>query len=291
MNRANTAMRLFAVAVSVMVFTLTGRTKPAESARILAIETVAGRSNWNFMSAVLGALTNGGHSVTAFTPFPSGDRDNYTEVDMSDRFPARAAMSVEHVASLFNDQRKTLSFVTAMGRRNCRSIRETGRMSAYLADGLRAHFDAILIEPLVPDCLTHMATQSRLPVIFAVPTATHFLKQRAATGHVSNPAVVSPVTAYHAVPRTFAQRLANAVSTLHGTVIVTLLELWYKVTDPEPYELLAPVPPSLVFVNGHFVSDASSPNPPNVVGIGGIHLKPPKKIPAVSIIYTTKWHC
>jgi len=40
-----------------------------------------------------------------------------------------------------------------------------------------------------------------------------------------------------------------------------------------------PVPPSLVFINSHFVSDKSNPIPSNIVRIGGIHLKPEKELP------------
>lgn len=45
------------------------------------------------------------------------------------------------------------------------------------------------------------------------------------------------------------------------------------------YDLYEPIPPSLIFVNRHFIIEPASPIPSNVVEIGGIHLKAPKKLP------------
>lgn len=56
---------------------------PVEGAKILAVQTVAAKSHWNFMSGVFRSLTDVGHTVTVFTTFPDGDWENYTEVDMS----------------------------------------------------------------------------------------------------------------------------------------------------------------------------------------------------------------
>ncbi|XP_022181664.1 UDP-glucuronosyltransferase 2B2-like isoform X2 [Myzus persicae] len=68
--------------MKILVWALVGSyIQPASSARILAVETVGGKSHWNFMSGILRALVNDGHSVTVFTPFADGNRENYTEVD------------------------------------------------------------------------------------------------------------------------------------------------------------------------------------------------------------------
>lgn len=42
---------------------------------------------------------------------------------------------------------------------------------------------------------------------------------------------------------------------------------------------------SMVFVNGHFSMDGSIPLVPNMVEIGGIHVKPAKTLPKVSLFY------
>ncbi|KAE9543336.1 hypothetical protein AGLY_003247 [Aphis glycines] len=52
-----------------------------------------------------------------------------------------------------------------------------------------------------------------------------------------------------------------------------------KKTDPQPYDLVKPKKPSLVFMNTHYITDAPRPLPANVIQVGGIHLKSPNSIP------------
>lgn len=63
------------------------RLQPVESASILAIETIAGKSHWIFFSSVLRSLMDKGHHVNVFTPISKGNRENYTEIDTSDDLP------------------------------------------------------------------------------------------------------------------------------------------------------------------------------------------------------------
>ncbi|KAF0708291.1 UDP-glucuronosyltransferase 2B2-like, partial [Aphis craccivora] len=56
-------------------------------------------------------------------------------------------------------------------------------------------------------------------------------------------------------------------------------ELRDRLTDPQEYDLYAPIPPSLIFINRHFTIEPTSPIPSNIIEIGGIHLKAPKKLP------------
>lgn len=76
--------------LTVMAVTVLTLTTATDASRILAVATVGGRSQWNFMSAVLGSLTDAGHRVTVFTPFPEGGREGYEELDTSAHMPARA---------------------------------------------------------------------------------------------------------------------------------------------------------------------------------------------------------
>lgn len=51
-----------------------------EDARILSVETVGGKSHWNFMSSIIRALVDNKLNVTVNTPFTDENRQNYTEV-------------------------------------------------------------------------------------------------------------------------------------------------------------------------------------------------------------------
>lgn len=251
-----------------------------EAARILAIETVPCKSHWNFMSSVLRALTDGGHNVTVFTPFPGGDRENYTEVDMSGDFPIKIAdMSVAYVRDYFANPFKPISNLVMLNRFVCETLQKNGRLDATLRAG---GFDAIVLEPgLVSGCATYVATGTHLPLIFSVPFPVASFADRNTVGDVHSPAAVSSTFADFAVPKTFGQRFTNTLVFLYANVVATFQEFVLKTVDPKPFDLNAPVPPSLVFSNGHFISDPSRPTAQNVVNVGGIHLKPPKKIPKV----------
>lgn len=60
-------------------------------------------------------------------------------------------------------------------------------------------------------------------------------------------------------------------------------ELLIKYTEPKEYDLHTPIPPSIILTNGHYISDAPTPIPSNVINVGGIHFNASKKIPSVSM--------
>lgn len=253
-----------------------------QSARILAIEPISGKSHWNFMSGVLRALTDNGHQVTAFTPFPDGNRENYTEIDVSSSFLLKIDMDFMDLKKMFDSILKIFDFFIEFDRKCCETMYNNDQLNAMLAKDLSSNFDAILIEPgTVTVCMTYIATKSNLPLIFTIPTSINVYTERVIFGDVPNPATVSPLLADHAVPRTFTHRFSDVLLFLYWNLIIIFKVSLFKIIDSKPYDLNIPVSPSLVFINQHFIGDASRPIPSNAVGVGGIHLKPAKKISKV----------
>lgn len=252
--------------------------------RVLAVESIAGKSHWNFMRAVLRALTDSGHTVTVFTPFPDGGRENYTEVDMSPVFPIKLDLEVPEILEKFVHTTTLMPLVVTMSRILCNTIFDNDRMKAILrGDGGDPDndFDVILVEPLGSDCVSYMATRLGLPMVYLIPSPliTHY--ERDFLGHVPNPSAVSHLMAGHAVPESFVQRFTNTVLLAYTTFSVKYNTWRLARTDPRPYDFVTAVQPSAVFVNSHFISEASRPTPPNVIHVGGVHLEPPKSIPHV----------
>lgn len=271
-------------AVLVTILVLTETVWSVDSARILAIEPYGAMSNWNFMRGVLTALLDHGHNITVFTPFPDGDRENYTEVDMSGVFPVLRSVELEKVTTLFNNVWMALSNLMSEGRDNCDRLHNDHRFQEIMASGPRLQFDAIIVEFRPLDCLTYIAAESNLPLIFTMPGSALSLNERVTLGEVSHPALIHSLISDHSVSKTFAQRFSNTVNMLYESAVLTYLEVILKTTEPKLYDSRPTVPPSIVFVNSHFVSDPARPTPPNVVNIGGIHLNPVKKIPQVNIL-------
>lgn len=259
---------------------------PAENARILALETVSGISHWNFMSAVLRSLTDVGHEVTVFTPFPNGDRINYTEVDTSKDF--RLVVSCD-IIKLINKIGKSTNYMDIMVKRNreyCDNIYQNEKFVALITDRRkRAEFDLIIMESFAVDCTSYLASLLNIPIIFTIPSSMILLKEFPSLGYVPNPAYVSHMLADHAVPKTFVQRFINVAEILYAYYTITYQEMKFKIIDPKLYDWTPTVQPSLIFINTHFVTDAPKPVSPNLISVGGIHLKTPKSIPKVNKTY------
>lgn len=268
------------------------RTSPTEAMNVLAVETVTGKSHWNFMSALLRALTDNGHRVTAFTPYPDGERINYTEIDIADEISAvdRDIDSPSYVLENFRKSTVMIPLVMNMTRYVCDVIYENERMKEVLllANNGGDPYDLIITERAASECVTYAAAVLNVPVVFSAPSPPKTTIEYSVTGDVPNPATVSHVMAYHSVPRTFVQRLTNTLFLAYSVFLNERKEAEMKTAVPgKPYDLATPVKPSIVFSNTHRITEASRPFPPNVVQVGGIHLRPPGDTPKVTIIAIT----
>ncbi|KAF0721570.1 UDP-glucuronosyltransferase 2B2-like, partial [Aphis craccivora] len=268
----------------ILTYTFTGSwiATPAEGARILAVEIVGGKSHWNFMSAILRTLVDNGHNVTVFTPFLDGNRENYTEYDTSMGSERILDGQLEELMDKYGNPIKVIDQMSTMSRMLCNVVYENSKMKEIFSNTRSDDFDIVLIEPLFSECVSYLAVKLNLPLIYVLPIPTMGVMERRFTGDMSNPAVVSINIANFGIPKTFAQRAINfAAYLIYCTAILNFNELRYRLKEPQEYDLHAPIPPSLIFVNRHFTIEPASPIPSNVVEIGGIHLKTPKKLPKV----------
>jgi len=253
-----------------------------EAARILAVETIAGKSHWYFMRSLLSSLTDAGHTVTVFTPFPDGDRANYTEVDTSRDFPMKLDLDVMKTMRDYSDPFKLTNLMSKQARYYCDAVYGNQKLADVMAPQARDRYDLLLIEPLGFDCVSYLADALGLPVIYSIPSPMITFAERLFTGEVSNPACVSNMLASHAVPGTFVQRFTNTALLTYSMVKTKYDQLVTLYTNPRPYDLSPTVNPSVIFQNGHYISESSRPVTQNVIYVGGIHLKPTKTIPKVS---------
>lgn len=255
----------------------------SESARILAVQTIQAKSHWNFMSAVLGALTENGHSVTVFTSFPDGNRENYTEIDMSALLPNKLNMDLTETRKMLPNQFLSLSFAFHFGRKNCDILYNHKPLNDILANDLNENFDAIIVQPIFSDCFSYITAISKLPLIFVFSCSTTMFSNNVVFDEFRNPAVVSSLMSDHRVPKTFLQRFSNTALWLYKNNVITVQQFIQQIVDPKPYDVInSRIVPSLVFLNSHYISDVPKPIVTNVVNVGGIHLNAVKSIPNVS---------
>ncbi|XP_016656348.1 UDP-glucuronosyltransferase 2B13 isoform X2 [Acyrthosiphon pisum] len=232
------------------------------------------------MRAVLRALTDRGHTVTVFTPFVDGDREGYTEVDVSRQMKARVGLNTTFLFETFGTTRKLMTNMMRATRSGCDMIYKQRHMVDILANGVAARrFDLVVTEPLVSECVAYVATALRVPLLYVVPPPIVTYLEHSLTGHVSNPAAVGHVLSRRGVPKTFAERLANAALTVYCSTLTWYAEWQLRWADPRPYDAVDLVRPSLIFSNTHFITELARPFSPDVVQIGGIHLTTPKQLP------------
>jgi len=255
--------------------------KPVEGDRILAIGAIAGKSHWNFMEGILRALTDHGHQITVLTPFPNGDRENYTEVDLSKEIRILIRLNIDLVHKELTTYFDLINFVNGYSRDACKILSENNFIKSILTKS-KSNFDVIIIEFMASECVSYLSAKLDIPLIYITPPPLISYMERSVLGHYPNPAVVSHVLADHSVPRTMIERFTNTMLLISTTFLLKYKDWLARIVEKESFDLIEPVKPSIIFSNAHFITDAPRPIPPSVIQVGGIHLSPPKKIPDVS---------
>lgn len=253
---------------------------PVQTERILAISPIAAKSHWNFMSAILQVLTERGHHVTVFTPLPEGNRENYTEIDTSKVIEKRGFIKAEDIKKQFSSWTGIMKMINKFNRNGCQAIYENDAMKKIIADS--NSFDVVIVDIVTSECGSYLSTLLNIPLVYIIAPPLVPYMERTVLGHYPNPAAVSHLFNDYSVPRTFVERFSNTVLLTYTSCLLNYINWSINEDDVQPFDKVEPTKPSIMFTNGHFITDASRPLPPNVIKIGGIHLKPRKKIPDVS---------
>lgn len=296
MSPSSAFVRAALLATVVFTTTAAAATMTGRPANILAVASVPGRSHWNFMSAVLRALTDRGHRVVAFTSYPSASAarahgGNYTEVDTSAVLRRHAGERASRVLSEYSRLSYIVPSVVRWSREFCDAVYDMEQIRALMrcggGDGNRTaaagRFDLLVTEPLGSECVAHLAAAVGLPMVYVVPSPMPTYMQPSIVGHSANPAYV-PHLLYGSAVRAFRHRLANTAVYAYGRLV-----RWYaeRTAARRPYDAAEPAKPSVVFVNSHHVTEPTMLLPSNVVHVGGIHLQQdePGVLPPVSVYY------
>lgn len=274
-----------------VVSILLARVTPIGSMRILAIETIAGKSHWNFFSSILRVLSDNGHHVTVFTPLPDGDAANYTEFDTSNILTLIRELDASYVFETRSKLSNLVPLIMNTTRYNCQLVHGDNRMKNILNYSNSSGYDMVIEEIAGSECSSYVAARLNIPLIYVIPSPMILFIEYDLFGHVSNPATVPNHLTKLAVPKTFFQRFESLVSLVYTTILLRYKEWTMVKNNPQPFDSVDPIKPSLVFTNTHYITEAARPFSPNHIQIGGIHLKvrPLKGIPKVSTTLENKY--
>lgn len=261
--------------------------QPVEGEHILALSPISGQSHWNFMRGILRALTDHGHRVTVFTSKPDGNRENYTEIDLSKEIESLVRLNISDVQNRLVEHTALINFVHSYSRSTCKSLYENNEIKEILR-AKKSNYDVVLIEFMASECVSYLSAKLNLPLIYVTPPPLISYMEYSILGHYSNPAFVSHVLADHGVPRTLYKRFINTMLLVYTSCLLRYKSLFE--INPQPFDLVKPIKPSIVFSNAHYITDSPRPLPPSVIAVGGIHLTQPKAIPEVSYCIILNTH-
>lgn len=156
-----------------------------------------------------------------------------------------------------------------------------------------SHFDLVITELFFQEAFLMFGHKYKAPTVMLSSFGLgHFINDQ-----MGNPLALSTVP-FEFIdffgPMNMWQRIKNVL----WTTFDLLGRKWYCLPAqqqlaeqyfsdlPKPLPLLADLErnTSLVLVNTHFSIDTIRPNIPSLIEVGGVHIQPPKEMPAVSII-------
>ncbi|XP_050538821.1 UDP-glucosyltransferase 2-like [Daktulosphaira vitifoliae] len=246
-------------------------------AKILSIESIAGKSHWNFLSSVLNELSTE-HEVTVLTPFLDGNRENYTEINSESLHYLILDLDITFMFKFFKNPIMSLLLLTIYQRKFCDRLIDHEFVKKIIRGEQK--FDIIVLEPFWSSCTAFIGHKLGIPQIYVVPTPIPTQSMPLYTGLYYNPSYESHFSYPKRIPNGFYDRLSNTVLFLTTITIPWLVNTVQNLYNKKMYDIEElKHDPSLIFVNGNPITDVPKVLQPNVINVGGIHLKTPKEIP------------
>ncbi|XP_034253455.1 UDP-glucuronosyltransferase 2B15-like [Thrips palmi] len=254
----------------------------ADSYRVLGFFPFNGRSHNIMFKALMEVLADNGHEVVQFSPFPQKTpRANYTDVDLSKEFPSLVnSLTFEQMTSF--SRFKIVELINNFaGPDLCRRVFETQHFKDVMS-GKYGKFDVVFTEIFGSDCWSVVAYKLNLPLI-SVVTAPDFAWMHERVGSVDNPSYIITPDEPVAGKMSFLERAMNTYTYLmkrykHKTILNdgadAVVRQFFGADTPPINELVRRT--SLVLVNRHVSVNPAVPVTPNVVHVGGLHLKDTK---------------
>ncbi|KAJ4441095.1 hypothetical protein ANN_10945, partial [Periplaneta americana] len=264
----------------------------SDGARILGLFPIPGRSHMNVNAAIIEELARRGHQVTVVSPFPLAKPiPNYTEMVMkkmdiedmgnatgsAERFDPFDMKDMNYIAKV--------AMLWGFGQAFCDMFLQDPAVQKLMqSDDLQ--FDLIMTENFYLDCFLGFAHKYKVPVV----QVCSFGGSEVIGDLVGNPypyAYVPDVFQELTDKMDFKGRLQNTLGLLFqqlGKIIYyipkqnALMRKHFNSPDmPSIMELEKYT--ALVLVNHHFSISYPRPLMPNLVQVGGMHIKPPKELP------------
>jgi hypothetical protein len=273
--------------VLVLLFGLLLLHNGVHGARILGVFPVGAPSHYILGNSLLKGLAEKGHDVTMVSPFAEKNppkNGSYRDIVLSG-FAEEHERSLKEM-NLFEMEKKNfftvLPFFTTMMIEACeRTLNHTNVQKLIHSD---EKFDVVIVQ-FLNEAQQALATHFNAPLIlFSTIGTSSWINQ--AVGNPQPLAYVPETLIGFSYKMTFSQRLVNVLA------YVVKLGMYHFYMFPQQDKLIKKYFPnvpndiydvmyntSIVLLNSHPSIHQPVPYVPSMIDVGGLHLKPPKKLP------------
>jgi UDP:flavonoid glycosyltransferase YjiC (YdhE family) len=258
-------------------------------AKILGIFPLPGRSHYILGSSLLRELAERGHDVTMISCFSEKEppkNGTYRDVVVSGLLEAIQEKHKGKTMNMFDietsDPFTTTVFMGFMMPQLMEMILKDKNVQKLINSNEK--FDVVIVEQFLNDAQKALSTHFGAPLITFNTVGPNFWINPL-VGNPSPLSYVPDMMLDYTAPMTFFQRLLN-------TLLYVFNELFYNLymfpqqnkmlkkhlpNGPDLYDVLYNT--SIVLLNSHSSINQAVPHVPNMIEIGGFHVKPPKKLP------------
>ena len=256
--------------------------------KILCVFSHPGRSHFDVFQPFLDELARRGHYLTVVSYFPRSVNNSNNEISNYKDINLAGSVNILFNAVDLTNLPKEFFIYTMMRLLNLASYHCEAALKVPAVQNLihsNEEFDLIITEMFNSDCFIGFAHKFKAPII---TLSTHDIMPwiNPRIGNPDNPSYIPFIFSNAFSQMSFLERVRNSLEMNFCKIVYEKVHHWsiQKIVE----ENFGPgVPPlkqisnkiSALFVNTHYSIFGARPYVPNVVEIGGIHIKPGKPLP------------
>jgi len=274
MNSLQTVLRLFILSFFREVF----------CANILGVFPIEAPSHQVVFDSYMSELHRCGHNVTVYSHFPDIATEQYRRIQISNTTsivdPSYVTMDHMYSPSILNSYKHMFYLV-----RNSKTYTE-GDVLHELYSQPEDAYDLIVTETCNTDLYLALVDKFKAPFI-AWTTSPIFVWSADRMGASSHPAYIPVLMTQYGTYMNFMERMYNTLLRsiafykyyTDSTILSQEIASKHYMSSSSLEKLVFKT--SFLFVNTHYTVWGSRPLPPNIVELGGIHVKPSKPLKEV----------
>ncbi|XP_011301492.1 UDP-glucuronosyltransferase 2A3-like [Fopius arisanus] len=263
-------------ALTLFFIVLYCQSEVSSSLKILGVFPFPGRSHFAMFGALMRELARRGHQVDVIGMFPlEKPMPNYTDIDIRATKQSYLFNNMSYPEAMELRRLTVTHLIELCAAPLCNSLNHPNMQKFFKTK--KGSYDVMIVEVFLADCFTAIGKYIDAPVVGIISLrALDWILED--FGLPMNPSYIPSIYSRASQYMTFWERLKNTLITHYLTA-----QVHYNLEAELPYvekhfnrklasirELRDDV--SLLLVNEYFTMNDIRPTPPNVIGVGGLHV-------------------